>query len=325
MQSGDSSVAIRGRFRRNFSEGWKPALLSTLWPLFLAFPAIFYLDPSDGLLIGILATVTPFLLFAIFAFFRKPLPGAAHNALAIAILFVGYVFFTELPDWMRYSEYDKWLHAAEWAAYGIGFGVIWAGGEKDGGGKEKWLGGLFLIGLAAAWYFGKNYGADREFKLTVHTFHVVGLLAIVGTLLGYQAGLALSYFYRRFLQQMHDLTSKLLEYQEQCLTFISGYALLVFICGLLFASLYRAQPGCIQFDNVSKPQFADFLFFSLSTASTSGFIKAAPTTFAAQSLASLELLATIFWVTVVVSRLTDEVARRKFPPLLRNLTRVDEQ
>jgi uncharacterized membrane protein len=89
---------------------------------------------------------------------------------------------------------------------------------------------------------------------------------------------------------------------------IAGYIL----TGLLWSSLYlfldHLHPGSFSY-NITKDSedilvFADFLYFSFVTLTTTGYGDIAPVTAHARSLAILEQLAGTFYIAILIARLT---------------------
>ncbi len=90
---------------------------------------------------------------------------------------------------------------------------------------------------------------------------------------------------------------------EALAAFLLGYAALVFIFACFYAAAWRFDPvrafgGSDAFHN---PSFADFAYFSVVTMSTVGYGDVIPANALTRSLACIEVVLGIGWVTVVLS------------------------
>lgn len=90
---------------------------------------------------------------------------------------------------------------------------------------------------------------------------------------------------------------------EALAAFLLGYAALVFIFACFYAAAWRLDPvrAFRGVDAVHHPGFADFLYFSVVTMSTVGYGDVIPANGFTRSLACIEVVLGIGWVTVVLS------------------------
>jgi hypothetical protein len=97
----------------------------------------------------------------------------------------------------------------------------------------------------------------------------------------------------RILQQMWEALA----------AFVVGYAGLVFIFACFYAAAWQYDPATAfrGVDAVHHPSFADFVYFSVVTMSTVGYGDVIPANAITRSLACIEVVLGIGWVTVVLS------------------------
>jgi len=90
---------------------------------------------------------------------------------------------------------------------------------------------------------------------------------------------------------------------EALAAFVVGYAALVFIFACFYAAAWQYRPTTAfrGVDAVHHPSFADFVYFSVVTMSTVGYGDVIPANAITRSLACIEVVAGIGWVTVVLS------------------------
>lgn len=90
---------------------------------------------------------------------------------------------------------------------------------------------------------------------------------------------------------------------EALAAFLLGYAALVFIFACFYAAAWRYDPvrAFRGVDAVHYPSFADFAYFSVVTMSTVGYGDVIPANALTRSLACIEVVLGIGWVTVVLS------------------------
>jgi Ion channel len=90
---------------------------------------------------------------------------------------------------------------------------------------------------------------------------------------------------------------------EALAAFLLGYAGLVFIFACFYAAAWQYEPATAfrGVDAVHHPSFADFVYFSVVTMSTVGYGDVIPANAITRSLACVEVVLGIGWVTVVLS------------------------
>jgi hypothetical protein len=96
----------------------------------------------------------------------------------------------------------------------------------------------------------------------------------------------------RILQQMWEALA----------AFLLGYGVLVFIFACFYAAAWQYEPSTAfrGVDAVHHPSFADFVYFSVVTMSTVGYGDVIPANTITRSLACIEVVLGVGWVTVVL-------------------------
>jgi hypothetical protein len=114
---------------------------------------------------------------------------------------------------------------------------------------------------------------------------------------------------------------------EALAAFVLGYAALVFIFACFYAAAWQFRPTTAfrGVDAVHHPSFADFVYFSVVTMSTVGYGDVIPANAITRSLACIEVVVGIGWVTVVLSAAAALVRPKVDLVLRREWAEVGEQ
>jgi hypothetical protein len=158
-----------------------------------------------------------------------------------------------------------------------------------------------------------------EYSSSVTRLGYLGATSTASVLPGFAFGFFVSHWCRRFLQQLGRIWRDLARFRWHFATAVIGYILIVCVFAGFFAFLWQLDHTCLGEPLVKSAKLSDFVFFSLSTVSTLGYVDTKPETPLARLLVSIEVLVGVFWVAVVISRLVTDIekvdAKAKRSPL----------
>lgn len=269
----------------------RSAIISCFWAVLLVVPFILYLkQDSEGVAWSLAVFVLPLVLTSLFAFVAagqgkaEPAVDAATISRAIGVIALSTVYYdaTPQPSPIAYTIF--------WFVSGIAFGIIWGRGKSPDDGDSSLLAGLVIAFL----------GALYEFRLGLK-----GVLSEIAILAGFALGFYVSGKFEPLAEPLRKVKEELTEKIWTFASFVVGYVIIVWVFAGLFAVDLRFDSRAISVGPGTPPPktLGDFMFFSLSILSTSGYIDAKPASLFSKALASLELLVGISWGTVVVTRL----------------------
>lgn len=147
--------------------------------------------------------------------------------------------------------------------------------------------------------FGSTLIATIEIDPARRSLVIIFLSVLVTTSLAWQLGAWL----KPRIKVLGNIFRILRQMWEALAAFLLGYAALVFIFACFYAAAWRYDPvrAFRGVDAVHYPSFADFVYFSVVTMSTVGYGDVIPANALTRSLACIEVVLGIGWVTVVLS------------------------
>ncbi len=147
--------------------------------------------------------------------------------------------------------------------------------------------------------FGSALIAKIEIEPTRRSLVIIFLSVLIANNLAWEFGAWL----KPRIKVLGNIFRILRQMWEALAAFLLGYAALVFIFACFYAAAWRYDPvrAFRGVDAVHHPSFADFVYFSVVTMSTVGYGDVIPANALTRSLACIEVVLGIGWVTVVLS------------------------
>ncbi len=147
--------------------------------------------------------------------------------------------------------------------------------------------------------FGSILIAKIEIEPARRSLAIIFLSVLITNNLAWQFGAWL----KPRIQVLGNIFRILRQMWEALAAFLLGYAALVFIFACFYGAAWRYDPvrAFRGVDAVHHPSFADFIYFSVVTMSTVGYGDVIPANALTRSLACIEVVLGIGWVTVVLS------------------------
>ena len=147
--------------------------------------------------------------------------------------------------------------------------------------------------------FGSTLIAKFEIEPARRSLIIIFLSVLITTSLAWQFGAWL----KPRITVLGNIFRILRQMWEALAAFLLGYAALVFIFACFYAAAWRFDPveAFRGVDAFRHPSFADFAYFSVVTMSTVGYGDVIPANALTRSLACIEVVLGVGWVTVVLS------------------------
>jgi hypothetical protein len=147
--------------------------------------------------------------------------------------------------------------------------------------------------------FGSTLIAKIEIEPQRRSLVIIFLSVLITTSLSWQFGAWL----KPRITVLGNIFRILRQMWEALAAFLLGYAALVFIFACFYAAAWRFDPveAFRGVDAFHHPSFADFAYFSVVTMSTVGYGDVIPANALTRSLACIEVVLGVGWVTVVLS------------------------
>jgi len=147
--------------------------------------------------------------------------------------------------------------------------------------------------------FASTLIAKIEIEPARRSLLIIFLSVLITTNLAWQFGAWL----KPRIKVLGNIFRILRQMWEALAAFLLGYAALVFIFACFYGAAWRYDPvrAFRGVDAFHYPSFADFLYFSVVTMSTVGYGDVIPANALTRTLACIEVVLGIGWVTVVLS------------------------
>jgi hypothetical protein len=155
---------------------------------------------------------------------------------------------------------------------------------------------MYFSVLAA---IGSTLIAKVEIEAARRSLVIIFLSVLITTSLAWQFGNWL----KPRIKVLGNIFRILRQMWEALAAFLLGYGALVFIFACFYGAAWRYDPvrAFRGIDAFHHPSFADFLYFSVVTMSTVGYGDVIPANALTRTLACIEVVLGVGWVTVVLS------------------------